>query len=312
MNTDISGIGVRISYYLQTLFLGCLSARSGSLEEITGALYTLIATNMAIAVTSLILGLKPKPEMSLQDALVVFYLLTLSWCTVLWSLGSCSRFSNGTKVLRALSDLQSYIIFAFAFAILIKAHKFGSSPECNGNAVLVILGRISALKAGRILGWIVIIIVTASYTLMTVRDYVPVPMLTRGRIVIGIPAKIEVKPESPLPLSSHLPQTSNLPNLTHIKTPEAVVPYKLPIDGKLIIMILFILLFWAFAVLNTELLIIWNHFEQSDNSQSAWQFGQVLPMFLVVLPLVNMIGAFKKYKLKRLRPVAQTVQVLIA
>ena len=84
LNTDISGIGVRISFYLQTLFLGTraslvgfywrlisrlgfLSARSGSIHEIAGALYTLMSTNAAMGVTGLILGLKPVPEISLQE-----------------------------------------------------------------------------------------------------------------------------------------------------------------------------------------------------------------------------------------------------
>ncbi|KAJ7809109.1 hypothetical protein B0H14DRAFT_2867619, partial [Mycena olivaceomarginata] len=52
MNTDISGLGVRVSFYLQTVFLGCLSARSTSPEEVTGALYTLLATNTGMAVTA--------------------------------------------------------------------------------------------------------------------------------------------------------------------------------------------------------------------------------------------------------------------
>ena len=86
MNNDVSGIGVRISFYLQTLLLGetstgtevvaswltdllpaCLSARSGSPDEITGALYTLIATNMAMAITALILGLRPEPEITFHE-----------------------------------------------------------------------------------------------------------------------------------------------------------------------------------------------------------------------------------------------------
>lgn len=48
---------------------------------------------------------------------------------------------------------------------------------------------------------------------------------------------------------------------------------------------------WALAVMNTELLINWNKFEDGDGGSSAWQFGQVLPMFLVILPLINMIKA---------------------
>jgi len=48
--------------------------------------------------------------------------------------------------------------------------------------------------------------------------------------------------------------------------------------------------------MNTELLIKWNHL--SANS-TTWQFGQILPMFLVVLPLVGVIKAFRKYKLQK-------------
>jgi hypothetical protein len=45
----------------------CLSARSGSLHEIVGALYTLIVTNMAMSIAALILGFKPDPEISLHE-----------------------------------------------------------------------------------------------------------------------------------------------------------------------------------------------------------------------------------------------------
>jgi hypothetical protein len=52
--------------------------------------------------------------------------------------------------------------------------------------------------------------------------------------------------------------------------------YDTQIAGELIIEIIMILILWALAVMNTELLIRWNHFEQTPiSSQSAWQFGQV-------------------------------------
>lgn len=56
---------------------------------------------------------------------------------------------------------------------------------------------------------------------------------------------------------------------------------------------------WSLAVMNTELLIQWNHFNDGGGGGSAWQFGQILPMFLVVLPLVNMIKAFITYRLQK-------------
>ena len=85
LNTDISGVGVRISFYLQTLFLGechgyplsghqpdwapsaLQAARSATQDEIAGAEYTLIVTNVAMAITALILGLKPTPEISFHE-----------------------------------------------------------------------------------------------------------------------------------------------------------------------------------------------------------------------------------------------------
>ena len=86
LNADVGGIGVRISFYLQALFLGnllsnplllirmhlngivaWLSARSASFKEKRSSLYALIATNIAMVVTTTILSFKPKPEVTLQE-----------------------------------------------------------------------------------------------------------------------------------------------------------------------------------------------------------------------------------------------------
>jgi hypothetical protein len=58
-----------------TSYLVCLSAKSQELLEITGALYTLIATTMAMAVSSLILGLRPEPEISFHEWVARFSLV---------------------------------------------------------------------------------------------------------------------------------------------------------------------------------------------------------------------------------------------
>ncbi|KAJ7801088.1 hypothetical protein B0H13DRAFT_2390168, partial [Mycena leptocephala] len=171
LNPDISGIGVRISYYLQTLFLGCLSVRSGSLDKIAGALYTLMATNTAMAVTGMILGLKPRPEISFQDAVIIIYLLSMAWITVIASLASCNRPSDDTKILQLFSVIQGYIIVSFAFAVLGSAPSFGQSPECNDQAVAVIFRPFSALKSGRNFGWCIVGMMVFGYTIMTARDY---------------------------------------------------------------------------------------------------------------------------------------------
>jgi hypothetical protein len=96
----------------------------------------------------------------------------MSWITVIVSLASCSRFSGGTGILQLSSVVQSYVILAFAFAVLGKAGDFGSCPKYNHKARAVIFGPFSALNSGRIFGWIIVSLVATVYTLMTARDYI--------------------------------------------------------------------------------------------------------------------------------------------
>lgn len=52
---------------LINFFQGCLSARSGSLDEISGSIYTLLVTNLAMVITTFILGFQEFPEITLQE-----------------------------------------------------------------------------------------------------------------------------------------------------------------------------------------------------------------------------------------------------
>ncbi|KAF7344024.1 hypothetical protein MVEN_01691800 [Mycena venus] len=308
LNTDISGIGVRLSYYLQTLFLGCLSARSGSLDEIAGALYTLMATNTAMAVTALILGLKPQPEITLQDGVIIIYLLSMSWITVIFSLASCNRLSGDTAILQLVSVFQSYVIVAFFFVVVGQAPSFGQTPDCNREAVAVVFRRFSAsTRSGRIVGGTLVGLVVIGYTFMTVRDYT-------ARVLSWKTPKPEDK------VSSHtLPQSQGRqtrPEFPHLSMPSGSSDETIPplqrrltikaaegtkrrrlMDERLLFMLLCIVICWFFFVLNTELVIRWNQPTQADPG-SSWQFGQILPMFLTFLPFINMIGAFKEFGIK--------------
>jgi len=105
-----------------------------------------------------------------NSALITLYLLTMSWVIVIASLSFCNRLSDDTKILQLVSVIQGYAILAFAFAVLATADNFGYSSECNHNAVAVIFRPFSALKSGRIFGWIVVSLVFVCYTVMTVRD----------------------------------------------------------------------------------------------------------------------------------------------
>ncbi|KAJ7436116.1 hypothetical protein FB451DRAFT_1108965 [Mycena latifolia] len=305
MNTDISGIGVRLSFYLQTLFLGCLSTRSPSLEEVTGAFYTLLATNTGMAVTALTLGLKPAPEISFHDALVVSYLLYISWVPVHFSLPSNARFPGRVKILHLCSVVQSYTLFAFAFAMLATAPTFGSNPECNPNAVVVLFRPFSVLQTGRILFCVLTGLVFVIYTGILVNDHIVRPAIQKAQhrkrsVIQPVPDPGDISkeaadppaPETAAPAPVPVPKTYG-----YTRWRDRPVEHDFGTDPTLVAKLIVILILWSLAVMNTELLIRWNHFAASDDSHSQWQFGQVLPMFLVVLSLVGVVNTFRENKL---------------
>jgi hypothetical protein len=116
------------------------------------------------------------------SAVVVFYLLYLSWVTVFFALPSCNRFpkaersSRNVKMVKLFSVVQSYTVFAFALTLLIKAASFGTNPACNENAVVVLFRPFSALYAGRIVCWVLTVIVMVVYTLLILKDHLPSPL----------------------------------------------------------------------------------------------------------------------------------------
>ncbi|KAF8126850.1 hypothetical protein K438DRAFT_2001193 [Mycena galopus ATCC 62051] len=305
MNTDISGIGVRVSFYLQTLFMSCLAARSGRPEEITGSLFTLLFTNTAMAVTALILGFKQIPEISFHDALIVFYLLFLSWITVFLSLRTSADSANkDVQMLHFFSIIQSYSVFAFVFVLLITAPSFGSHPECNLNAVVVIFRPFSVLWAGRPVAWVLTLLIAVCYTALLVKEQVKVvartvlPLVMCYRMQVHDPEAAAGRP--PRHNCSGDGAAGDTAEDLNLETGHEMPTYGLNIAWHMILEITVLLILWSLSVMNTELLIRWTHFAPSDDSQSQSQFGQVLPMFLALPPLISMVNAFREHGLRLL------------
>ncbi|KAJ7118143.1 hypothetical protein C8R44DRAFT_878772 [Mycena epipterygia] len=193
MNTDISGIGVRFSFYLQTLFLSNANFFFVSVAPTN----TATAANTATAVTALI------------------------W----W-----------------VYRISSYTVFAFAFAMLIMAPSFGTTPECNPHAV-VLFRTFSVLESGQTVCCVVTVLVVAVYTSLLFKGHIP--------------------PAPRLVHHQELPMTS----------PDDIVPSRAMPPGSP---------------------------QAKCNTTPSWQFGQVLPMFLIVLPLPNLVNAFLDFGLRPL------------
>ena len=97
----------------------------------------------------------------------------MSWFTVIFTIPTLHRFDHNVKFLKLWSIAQSYVVFVFAFILIVRAEDYGSNPECNPHAVVVLFRPFSALRGGRILGWIVTVSVVSVYSVMTGLDYFP-------------------------------------------------------------------------------------------------------------------------------------------
>lgn len=83
-----------------------------------------------------------------------------------------AKFPN-VKLLHVFSVVQSYTIFAFAFTMLISAHSFGRTPDCNSHAVVVLFHPFPALPAGRILCLVLTAFFFTVYTGILIKDHLP-------------------------------------------------------------------------------------------------------------------------------------------
>ncbi|CAK5270680.1 unnamed protein product, partial [Mycena citricolor] len=316
-NTDVSGVGVRFSFYLQTLFLSLLCARSSEISEIMNALYTLMFTNMAMAVTALILGFEAQPEISFPDGLVISYLLSLSTLAIVVSFPACARHSLNDKKLTGFFILHCLAVFGWGFSLLISAPTFGNAPLCNSNAVVAIFHPFRALPAGRVIGLLGVCLALIFVVLLLLKDHmawagtvVPVWILRRVTIQIsdGAGQSIDAM-DGPYSVPVQMGRRQNHGRgSAPLRSRQGARPehhweagnkqgYDLQIMWPMILNMGVTLVLWIPAVVNTELLIRWNNLTSAAGS-SSWQFGQVLPMFLVVLPLIDLINSFRKHGIK--------------
>ncbi|KAJ7466523.1 hypothetical protein FB451DRAFT_1178672 [Mycena latifolia] len=149
---------------------------------------------------------------------------------------------------------------------------------------IVIFHPFSALRAGYIVR-LVLESLLVGYTGILVKDNIP-------------PAPKMIFRYTPQQVSYHTRKTPLIPK-----------EYNLQIAWNIVIELALVLVLWGLTVINTELLIALNHIAPEGGQQPSWQFGQVLPMFLVILPLANLITAFQDFGLK---PLPATMTVLRA
>ncbi|PPQ99577.1 hypothetical protein CVT24_005364 [Panaeolus cyanescens] len=192
-NPDIAGVGVRVSFYLQTFLLVLLVDRSWESAPIT--LWTFIATSFGVVIAAVV----QRREISLFQALHLSYLVWLANFAIFISLASYSRQREAQKAsykdFKVKYGAMIQTLFSMGLTIYIwqvslghghaaspnlmhlrcvsraVAPTFGNQSECSPFIKYVLFAiEVPALRAGRYIGLIFASLLTTLYILISCYD----------------------------------------------------------------------------------------------------------------------------------------------
>ncbi|KAJ3482431.1 hypothetical protein NLI96_g6979 [Meripilus lineatus] len=190
VNPDISGIGVRLSFYLQNLFLVLLVTRSW--EDAPGALWTFVTTSFGLTVAAVIQA--KNHELSFFQALQVSNLVWMANFGSYLALASYSRHranheenkkmskssknANTETAQKTRSDdsvkfaamLQMFFSIALTFYTWKNASTLGNQDQCTPTVKYVIFVALPALHSGRVVALTITGILTAGYAFITAHE----------------------------------------------------------------------------------------------------------------------------------------------
>ncbi|KAF7339342.1 Ketopantoate reductase-like protein [Mycena sanguinolenta] len=331
-NPDIAGIGVRVSFYLQTFLLVILVDRSW--QDAPTALWTFIATSFGLTIATIVQH-QSDGQLTLFQALQVSNLVWLANFGTFVALASYSRqkASHTGNVRPGVGAdynvkfgamIQTLFSMALTIYMWANAPSFGSIPACSHLVnYMVFAVKVPALGTGRIIGLTASSILTAAYLLITLHELRSYRRSRKDRI--ECPAGVSVlspptyptipkaasstststmvismtyhKPSQPQAVQSPKTATSEIPPMPSKRRPRRR-RWSYEVDPMLIgIMICQILVFTYFIV-SSELLLAYNDGAYASAQQMG--FGQILALIVVLPSALSVIGALKEHGLKRL------------
>jgi len=227
-NADISGVGVRVSFYLQTFFLVLLVDRSW--QDAPSALWTFISTSFGLTIAAVIQA--SYEQLSLFQALQVANLVWLANFGTFLALASYSRrkatdtkrpkgggksqkADNFVKLAATTQTLFSMVLTLYVWK---SSAAFGYEPSCTpGMKYIVFVFNIPAVGKGRQGVLAVTSILTAAYILITLREL----WSYRSSRRLSIKRREEKKKGLPLPATT--PRQRNNSSPTSLADMPAIV-----------------------------------------------------------------------------------------
>ncbi|KAJ7133333.1 hypothetical protein C8R44DRAFT_870739 [Mycena epipterygia] len=281
-NPDISGLGVRISFYLQTIALVFLAGRS--LEEALNSVWTLMGTSFGLTVSALVTAVSN--ELPLYQAIIVTDLVWLANYAIFMSLATYNRHPRGSHMVQYAAIVQTYISIACIIYLWARAPELESDAHTGKTIFVVLFFLTSATGRGRKVALAITTLLFIGYTIVATLFFWNHRPIT---------------PEKPYPLTNISHPASPSPG-TAIAPAHSRPPPALRIDPHLSTLGVFFGIPYVITLISTELQIARNDLCTAENS--FWGFGQILAMTVTIVPVVITVTAFLKYGWKQ-RPRAR-------
>ncbi|KAK7682296.1 hypothetical protein QCA50_014499 [Cerrena zonata] len=316
-NPDISGIGVRISFYLQNIFLVFLVNRS--YEDAPNALWTFIMTNVGLTLAAIVQA--SDHQLSFFQAIQVSNLVWLANFGTFFALASYSRSrrNHGLPELsfrRGFEDLtwpksipkyagmvQMFFSMALTLYIWVTAKTFGNHTQaaCEQDVnYVVFFVALPALRSGRIVALAITSLLTAIYLLVSFHElYNHYRSYKRARV-----KKSHLQSTSDTSLPTSPPQADIEMNSAHqervarpVNRTRTLNHMRLRGDPMLVGIGICQVFVFVYFVLCSELLLRYNTMDDSD---AEWGFGQILALIVTIPSLIAVVQAFQKHGFRNL------------
>ncbi|KAJ7206253.1 hypothetical protein GGX14DRAFT_643183 [Mycena pura] len=307
-NPDISGLGVRISFYLQTIALVLLAGRS--LDEALSSVWTLLGTSFGLAISAFVSAVRD--ELPLYQATIVTDLIWLANYAIFMALATYNRHPRGSHSVQYCAILQTYVSMSCMLYLWARAAALEAvGHAAAGHTVFVfVFASLPATGAGRTVALVFTVLLLAGYTgvasLFLWRHLLqPRPPISKGSPPPPSPQQPRHPPIAlqpllllpPPPASPRTPSESGSSRLhAHAPGPPARAPPSLKLDPHLTTLSLFFGVPYVVLVVCTEIQIARNTLCPANK---FWGFGQILAMTVTIVPVVITVQAFRKYGWKQ-------------
>ncbi|KAJ6622533.1 hypothetical protein B0H10DRAFT_888496 [Mycena sp. CBHHK59/15] len=287
-NPDISGRGVRIAFYLQTLALVFLAGRA--LDEALSSVWTLIGTSFGLTVSALVTAVQN--ELPLYQAIIVTDLVWLAQYAIFMALATYNRHPHGSRTVQYAAVGQTYISMASILYLWTRASSLEIDAHRGRTVFVILFASSSATGVGRTVALVMISCMVVIYSLLAFRFLSP---FSSARSLLGHPENIQEPHEEQLAMTT-IPSPAPDVEKDAAHAAGSRPPPALPFDPHLFTLTCFFGIPYVITVTCTELQINRNRLCAEN---SFWGFGQILAMTVTVVPVFITVRAFRKYGLKQ-------------